>query len=300
MFYLEFNIRLFFYLLFKKTDIISAVDLDTILPSFLISKLKGKPCVYDAHEYFTEVPELIHRPMVRKVWLSLEEFIIPRLKYCYTVCESIATLFREKYGTEFITIRNAPVLIKTTAINENSGEPYLIYQGALNKGRGLEMLLSIMPELNIKLLIVGEGDLSNELRSMAKELKLNDKVEFLGYVAPVQLKEITRNAYLGINVSENLGLSYYYSLNNKCFDYMHAGLPAVTNDFPEYRSINDKFEIMLLVQPQKDELLKAIQKALTDKVLYQKLKANCVAAAAYYNWEKEEEKLLRFYGDVRK
>jgi hypothetical protein len=83
LFYIEFNIRLFFYLLFNAFDIVNAIDLDTILPCYLVSRIKSKPCVYDAHEYFTEVPEVINRPFTQKIWLSIEQFIVPQLKYCY-------------------------------------------------------------------------------------------------------------------------------------------------------------------------------------------------------------------------
>ena len=91
-FYLEFNFRLFWFLLFRKADILNANDLDTLLANFLISRIKGTRLIYDSHEYFTEVPELIERPFTRNIWLRLEQWIFPRLNQIYTVNHSLASI----------------------------------------------------------------------------------------------------------------------------------------------------------------------------------------------------------------
>jgi glycosyltransferase involved in cell wall biosynthesis len=294
LFYLEYNIRLFFLLLIKEADILCPVDLDTILPAFLVSRLRKKELAYDAHEYFTEVPEVISRPLVKKAWISIERLTVPRLKHAYTVGPAIAGLFREKYNTNFEVIRNVPNLLPLPPVIR-SAEKYLIYQGALNKGRGLEALIAAMPEIDCRLRIIGEGDLSGELRALVSSLQLDEKVEFMGFVRPESLQQITREAYIGINVSENLGLSYYYSLNNKFFDYMHAGIPAVTNDFPEYRALNNMFEVTVFAEAEKKSLVKAVNLLLQDEALYMRLKRNCLLAREQLNWQMEEKKLLTFY-----
>ncbi|MGZ4043852.1 MAG: glycosyltransferase, partial [Bacteroidia bacterium] len=92
LFYLFFNLRLFFKLLLLKTDLLFANDLDTLLPNYLVSKLKHIPLVYDSHELFTEVPELLNSPFKKKIWLSIEKRIVPRLKNCITVNSSIAKI----------------------------------------------------------------------------------------------------------------------------------------------------------------------------------------------------------------
>lgn len=299
LFYAEYNLRLFFYLFSRQADIYSAVDLDTLVPSFLVSRLKGKACVYDAHEYFTEVPEVINRPLVRKIWLLIESWIIPRLNHCYTVSESIAGIFTKKYGTPFITIRNMPLLNEEEQLSARENrEKYILYQGALNKGRGLETLIKAMQHIDCKLHLAGEGDLSTALREKVKRLNLSDKVIFLGYTEPEKLKLITQHAYIGINVSENIGLSYYYSLNNKYFDYIHAGLPSVINDFPEYRKLCEEYEVGLLIDLNLENLIGAIDMLLKDEALYTRLKNNCREAARVYNWQNEESKLLNVYSGI--
>ena len=232
-FYLEYNIRLFFYLLFRRADAFCAADMDTAFPVWLKAKLAGKPFVFDAHEYFSEVPEVVSRPAIRKFWQQAERFIIPKSNLRYTVTESLARLFEQKFGHPFQVIRNITVL----KVHEIPVKPvrYILYQGATNAGRGLETLIDVMPEIEAELWICGKGDVLEELVIRAGKLGLQNKVKFLGYVLPAELEEITRNAWIGVNLLENRGLSYYYSLANKFFDYLHAGIPQVTINFPEMK-----------------------------------------------------------------
>jgi len=117
LFYAEYNLRLFFKLLFTKKDILLSNDLDTLLPNYIISKLQKKKLVYDSHELFTEVPELINRPRVQNIWIGIEKRILPNLKICYTVCQSIADYYDKKYGTNFKVIRNLPEIKKVLRLH---------------------------------------------------------------------------------------------------------------------------------------------------------------------------------------
>src|ERR1043165_8632147 len=89
LFYAEYNLRLFFFLLTQKMDGICAIDLDTILPCLFISKLKAVPRIYDAHEYFTELKEVRTRPAVKKFWTGIERFAVPKFQCGYTVSEGL-------------------------------------------------------------------------------------------------------------------------------------------------------------------------------------------------------------------
>lgn len=306
-FYLEYNLRLFFFLLFKKYDALCAIDLDTIGPLFLLQTLRRKPLVYDAHEYFTEVPEVVDRPFTKSIWEWLAQRTIPKLQYCYTVGPQLARLFEERYGPHFQVIRNVP-LQKNEKVSHPPVTPHiepedqiLLYQGALNVGRGLECCLEAMTLLpdQIKLWLVGEGDLSQALRDEAKRLQLDKRVHFLGFRPPIELPAITQQAHLGLNLLENKGLSYYYSLANKCFDYVQAELPAIHMAFPEYRALQEQYPVFLLLPHLDANLLaSAIQDILRDAKTYQKMQETCREAALDWNWENEERVLLEFYSDV--
>jgi len=298
LFYFEYNFRLLIRLLFLGgTDCYSAIDLDTIMPCLLTAKVKGKKIVYDAHEYFTEVPEVIDRPFVKKVWQWVEKFAIPRVDKAYTVSASIANLFEEKYKVHFDTIRNVPT--KNIPGDESPAEDYILYQGALNVGRAVEHYIKAMHNINCRLFIAGEGDLSERLQNIVEQEGLGHKVKFLGFVPPNELKQITAHSKIGLNCAENLGLSYYHSLNNKMFDYIMGGVPQIISDFPEFVRINDEYKIAVVAKDLHPETLSnSINELLYDNQLYNQLKDNCIKAREVLNWENEEKKLLAIYASL--
>jgi glycosyltransferase involved in cell wall biosynthesis len=297
LFYAEYNVRLLIHLLTNYYSIVCAIDLDTIAPAVLASKLKSKKVVYDAHEWFPECPEIVVRPKVKRFWQWMEKTFVPKVDAVYTVSESIAKVFYHQYGIETDLICNMPYALKNENIKVDDG--YILYQGALNVGRGLEALIQVMPHISRKLFIAGNGDIQLELKDLVIKLKLEDKVIFLGNLSPEALKPITQKAWLGINLFENLGYNYYYSLANKFFDYVQAGVPQITMKFPEYIRMNHEFEVAILVQDLEiNSLQNAIQTIDNDKNKYNFLSENCLKAAKVWNWENESKKLKEIYGKL--
>ena len=301
LFYLEYNLRLFLYLLSHPFDIVCTVDLDTLLPGYLASRLGKKVLVYDAHEYFTEVPEVVGRPLVKKAWEALARSLIPRLRYAYTVGNALAEIFEKRYGPPFEVVRNLPRRQEATAHPAPGRPPVLLYQGHLNAGRGLETALGALKQIpDAELWLAGEGDLSGKLRHLADELAVRDRVRFLGYLRPADLQKVTLQATIGLNLLENRGLNYYYSLANKAMDYVQAGLPSIQMDFPEYRRLREQYGIFhLLPVLSEEELAKAVNRLLTDRAYYAQLRGQCLAHRGELCWEKEEAKLLTFYRKIR-
>lgn len=299
LFYLEYNVRLFFILLFTRSDVYYGVDLDTILPNYFVSKLKNKKCVYDAHEIFPEVPEVVNRRGVKKMWERVEGFSVRRIKNLLTVSDGLKDYFKVKYGKEFMVVRNLPLRNKKVPAT-SSTEKIIFYQGALNVGRGLNEMILAMHQLDATLVLCGEGDLSAALRALVAKENLADKIIFKGKLKPDDLRRETENCYLGINLLENRGQSYYLSLANKFFDYIQSGKPSLNMNFPEYKKLNDEYHVGLLLDDLKTEtIVNSCNKLLNDYDLYAQLKSNCLLAADDLFWEKEEKIIISFFKNIR-
>ncbi|MEE4197263.1 MAG: glycosyltransferase [Bacteroidales bacterium] len=302
LFYAEYNLRLFIFLLFKKFDILVCNDLDTLLAGYCATFIRRKKVVYDSHEFFTEVPELVNRNFPRKVWLLLEQMLLPRIKYSYTVSESIANTYQKLYNIDMKVVRNLPLYnYKSKDPSTTNSEPRLIlYQGALNVGRGLEQMIDAIQFMdNVHLFIIGEGDLMNQLKQQVKEKHLEGKITLKGRIPFQDLPVETRKADLGIALEENIGLNYYYALPNKLFDYIQSGVPVLVSPFPEMQKIVNNYKIGT-VYDHKDpqRLAEKIQEIFELKKRYQQWKKNTQNAAKELCWENEEKILKNIFSKV--
>ncbi len=298
LFYSEYNLRLFFVLLRTRADILCAIDLDTILPCLAASVLRGKKRVYDAHELFTEQKEIVTRPFIHKCWLAIEKCAVPRYKYGYTVNQFIAEELQRRYHVRYGIVRNLPLY---TSPAKAPTEKFIIYQGAVNEGRSFETLIPAMQQVHAKLIIYGKGNFFNQVQQLIANNKLEDKIELKGHVTPDKLKQITPTASVALTIFESTGLNQYYSLSNRFFDYIMAGVPQVCVNYPEYKAINDVYDIAIMIDDvQPATIAAALNKLLTDEVLYARLQQHCIKAAAVLNWQEEEKKLIAFYNQLVK
>lgn len=307
LFYAWFNFRLFWFLLFRRSTILVSNDLDTLLPNYLVSKLKGKKLVYDSHEYFTEVPELISRPKVKAVWERIERFIFPKLKFVSTVNQSIAEKYREKYGVSLKVVRNVSPLWNPAHIRSKKelgipeGKHILIMQGAgLNVDRGVEEAIRMMPFLeNVVLIIVGNGDIIPDMKKLVEKENWQDRVLFFGKRPYSELLQYTQQADLGLSFDQPTNPNYLFSLPNKIFDYIHTSTPIICSDLVEVAKLVKSYEVGEIVSdfdPQ--QLAQQVQAVLNNPELMDRWKNNCKIAAGKENWEVEVQQLNEFYPKV--
>lgn len=294
LFYLEYNLRLFIALLFQPCDVLCAIDLDTILPVLFASRLRRKKRVYDAHELFCEMEEIVRRPRIYRMWKAIERYAVPKFQTGYTIGTCYAEEFRRMYGVHYGIVRNATILQPLQA--STPGERYILYQGAVNHGRAFETLIPAMRSVDAKLIICGEGNFFEEAKALVDRFQLNEKISFKGYVPPEQLKAYTRDAYIGMTLFTNEGKSNYLSLANRFFDYMHACVPQLAMDYPEYRLVNTEFDIAtLLADTHEQTIAQALNGLLRDSDRHARMKANCVRAREVYCWQQQEITLINTY-----
>lgn len=303
LFYANLNLILFYKLLFLKCHRIHANDLDTLLPAYLISKLRNKKLVYDTHEYFTGVPELVDRKLVKKVWKTIEAFILPKLKHIITVNDSIAQLYHSDYGVKPVVIRNIPAkqeILKVSKKELNLPEDkfLIILQGnGINVDRGAEEAVEMMKYLeNALLIIAGSGDVISILKEKVVNDGLNDKVVFKDRMPYARLMQHTAACDLGLTLDKDTNINYKYSLPNKLFDYINAGIPTYASNLPEVKRIVEIYKIGVIAENHNPaDMAESISELMNNPQLLEEFRRNCKYASSSLSWENEAKVLSDFY-----
>jgi glycosyltransferase involved in cell wall biosynthesis len=304
-FYAEFSIRLFLYLLFKRQHLIVSNDLDTLLPCYALTKFKPSvDLVYDSHEYFTEVPELINRPKVQKVWEAIEIWIFPKLKKVYTVNASIAKMYADKYKKKVEVVRNISPMWQPKEVPSKQhlgipeGKFLVILQGAgINIDRGAEEAVQALALCEgVVLMIVGDGDVVLQLKQYVTDHALTEKVLFFGKRPYAEMMYYTHYASVGLTLDKATNVNYANSLPNKVFDYMHATTPIICTPILEVKTLVKQYEIgTVLSELTPSTIAHAIQRYQSDSELLHQQQENCKNAAQLENWEHEKVVLNRIY-----
>lgn len=301
-------IRLFQYLhfvlktlKFKDADYIHANDIHTLPTAFLIKKLfkKDTKIIYDAHEYETETVNL--RGIFKTLSKKIEKFLI---KYAYrviTVSPSIAKDYAKLYAVKPYLVLNTPPFKqskKHDIFREKFGiskdTDIFLYQGGLSRGRGIELIVEAFKGLNDStkcVIFMGYGELSSLIKESAK---ISNNIYYHEAVSPEILLDYTSSADYGICLIEGICLSYTYSLPNKMFEYIMAGVGVVGSNLPEIKRVIETNKVGVVVsESSKDALIKACGEiAKLDK---NALSQNLKNASKIYNWENQEQVLAEIY-----
>ncbi len=319
-FYAELNRRLCSTMLRERPDVVWANDTDTLAGCAVAARRLGCRLVMDAHELFPEVPEVQHRPLVQWVWRAIERRYMPRCDARLTVCQSIADYYRDRYGLAMTVVRNLPALRSPlsaphsplSALRSPLSAPHsplsaphsplstlrsplstLLYQGAVNLGRGVDWAIDALEYLpQCRLVVAGRGDLLQAMQTYAAAKPWADRVHFLGHVPPADLDALTRQADVGLVMLDDLGLSYHYALPNRIGDFVAAGVPMVVSDLPEMAAVVRRFGVGEVIERQPGSEARALARAVERVLARQWTDADFAAARRDMDWEREKQKLL--------
>ncbi len=298
-FYYEMNRAMISWAKGKSYDLVVSNDLDTLWAGRQISESAGAQLGIDAHEYFTAVPELVSKPVKRAIWTQLGKTYIPACTLRYTCTRSLAKTMTTKYGGDWGLVRNMPLLDTPVDAAAKRDQFTVIYQGAVNEGRGVELMLAALQKIpDIRLVVAGEGDLSSQMRNLAVKLGVMDRVDFMGYLVPSALRKLTAQCHVGINLLSATSANYQVSLANKFFDYVHAEIPAIHMAFPEYESMIQEYNVGILTQTYTVESLVSALHHLRDDKVRSHYQSACIRAKKLWNWQSEQERLYALYDAV--
>jgi glycosyltransferase involved in cell wall biosynthesis len=310
MFHVEYSIRLFLYLLFSKIDVIVANNLDTVVPCFWASKLKKNQLVFDSRNLFTELPEICTKSKrsAKKNWERIEKKYLPRIKFNYSVSDTISELFSKKYETEYKTILNIPQLSENVESADeviNLKEKYnaqrvILYQGKLAQNKGVEYMIKAIQHIDdAVLVIIGSGYMKEQLVDMVNTLKLTKKVFFIDKQPYETIHLYTRQADLGVSLEEYTSESYKSTISTKVFNYINNDIPVIVSNLPEMTKVVESYKIGIVSESYHPLILaNKINKVFNNPKILEDYKKNIKKAKADLNWEKEETKLVDLFNSV--
>jgi glycosyltransferase involved in cell wall biosynthesis len=319
LFYVEFNIRLFFRLIREKGDIFLGNDLDVMPATMFAARIKKKPVVYDSHEYFLGMAGMERKPLRRSVWRFVERRVFSRLKFMYTVSDSIRNLYRKNYLKKLYLVRNLP--LKHSVVPELSqaetdwidsidrqipqDKNLLILQGAgINESRGAEELvysMTFLEDSDYHLLVVGGGDVFSKLEEMIDQNHLSGKITLIPKVPFAVLGHFTRKAHLGLSIDKPNVLNHKYSLPNKLFEYLHAGVPVLASRLTEQEKIIYQYDVGDFIEDHNPEhIALKIKEIFSNPERLRRWKKNTCRVREELNWENESKIVIDIFKQVEK
>ena len=305
--FLNFNLRIFFFLLFRRINIIHCHDLWVLPAAALLTLFKKCYLVYDAHEFYQGLEIFTRKKLQKNIWMITERICIRQIDVLLSVSEPITRLYQKKYRNlkQTEVIRNLPLKnsTKDASLPPNwpeTDKKIILYQGHFRPGRGLKYLLeaiSMVPEVH--LVLIGDGELRSRIEDDIEELGLHTRVTLLGYVPTEKLIQTCSNADLGVVLFEPTSLNYSYALPNKFFEYIMAGIPVLASDILTLREYVAKYDIGMTVNPHDVKAIASILRLmLSNEVQLAQWQQHARHASNTLNWEEEAKKLDRIYENL--
>jgi len=305
--HIEWTFRIFFK--FKNISIkfINCHNLSSLSIGILFKKFLNSKIIYDAHELETERNGWSQTK--KRIAKILEKYLIYHTDAIIVVSQSISQWYKINYSLKNIhVVYNFPCKHKQKNINKKfnilkekfnikNDEILFIYQGLLGGGRSINLLLNIFSDINKKkhIVFMGYGPLAKKIKKFSK------KFSNIHLHPAVRMKDITyytQSADVGLSLIENTCLSYYLTLANKVVEYINAGIPVITTDFPEPKKIIENYKCGWTIREDKTLITDFLK-----NISLENIKDKTNNASKHKNvfvWENEEKKMIKIYKNLIK
>jgi glycosyltransferase involved in cell wall biosynthesis len=221
----------------------------------LFYRLLGKKFVFDQHD---PAPELFLAKFKgqsrRSTRLQQLLFLLERCSYRTAQIVITSNQSQMRFALErgripahkIFVVRNGPNLQRMRHVAYDPalkmGKRYLLaYMGVMGKQDGVEYTLYALHYLvhkecrkDVSLILIGDGDRRPALYNLARDLRIENYVNFVGWVAPEDIPRYLSAADIGLVPDPQNGLNEFCTMI-KTMDYMALGMPVVAFDLVETR-----------------------------------------------------------------
>ncbi|MBN8593359.1 MAG: glycosyltransferase [Anaerolineae bacterium] len=276
----------------------------------LIMALAGiwrRPVIYDAHElFFDRWPADSTYPLRRPLLMlrPLEGWLARRAAAVMTVGDKLADRLVETLKiARPVVVRNAVDLTKlgtAVPIERRPGERLVAHSGALVQGRNLKELIDCLPHLpdDITLTLIGDGVLRPALAPQAEALGGRDRLRMVYPVTPTTIPPTLAQADAAVVLISSFALNYHFSLPNKLFEAVAAGVPLVVSDIPEVAGLVRQYDMGIVVDSMEPKAIAAAIEQVLEPTVNARYRANVLKAREVLNWAAEEQKLVALYRQI--
>ena len=275
-------------------------DLDTLWPAIRGGKRWGVKVAYDSHEWFTEAEGLKGQPLRKRIWERWEQRCFRHLGCMLTVNESIAEAYRLK-GPAVEVVPNVPERqdppkpMSREELGWPEDKTLLLIQGAfMDQDRGaLDAVRALVHLPDVHLALIGAGPEWEAAPKVASELGVQDQLHLHERLPFDVLRRCTAAADIGLSLDRPTVDNFRFSLPNKLFDYVHAGLPVVCSNLPVAGRFVEEEAVGVVVSPASEkDLPAATAKAVQELLLNLPSAAHLDGVASRYHWMAHEHKLI--------
>lgn len=303
-------------LLSLRPDILHAHDSNTLIPVGWAARRRRVPFVYDAHDLWLGRPRRersrLYFAISQAFYTLVERWYVSRAAATLTVSDPIARHLERRYRLERVhLVPNYPELTGPVARKElrslpggasiGTAGPVVLYLGGLMGGRGLEQLVAALRiAASTQLVLLGQGPLASALARRATDSGAGDRLHALAPVRSDEVIDYAASADIGVSPIVPSCLNYRYSLPNKLFQYMAAGIPVVASDLPQVRDVVEGSRCGLVVDTTRPEVIAAAMERIAgdpDEARAMGMRGRR-AVEEQYNWSVAAAALLRAYDSL--
>ncbi len=285
----------------KPFDVIHCHDLNSLPIGVKLKKRFNIPLIYDAHEIWGYMISRDLPKIWAKYYLLKERKIIKIVDEIITVNEPLKNYFEKITNKPITIIMNAKSLQSKEYEPPNNQIFSIIYIGTIGKQRFLLELVDVVKTLNdIHCVIAGSGSKKTYVNELKEKCSKVNNVDYLGRVPMDEVIPMTKKSDAVICMTNPEDPNNSIATANKQFEAMVSGRPIICTKGTYPGAFTEKYDVGLTSEYTKKDLKDTIKKLKESKDLREKLGKNALnQAVEKFSWEKQEEKLVKLYENLR-